>query len=489
MQNLTVMKKTIFHLLLLSIILFFTDPLFSQNQSGAFTVTGAGYSTAVVTDYQCVGLNPANLGWKRNAHFVNVGFGESSFSIYSEPLKRAFVNELFNSDKVFTEQEKQEAVENFTNTKLQFEGNISGVGISFQDEKIGGFGFTVRERLMWDSNLNEESADILFNGYNAAYFDSLAIEGTDTTGFALNPEKVTQLFEDTRLEMAWFREFNFSYGRLIIKRDKFSIYGGIGFKYIQGYSVFNYSYKDGVINAFSALNPLFDVDYDSYSPSRIENTDYQSIGNGWGLDFGLSVLLIDKLRISLALTDLGKIKWDGNVYQGEDAFLQNFESAGINNYNIFNLDESVAINNLKWGGWEGLENKTTDLPMNFRSGAAFTLNDIFEFGTEFYVPINDVPGSYDKLIFGLGTRISPVKWFRGSIGMVTGGETGTNIPMGISFFPFNNESFSWEIGLAVRDITSFFSQDNPTVSLAFGFLRFSFGELKKKVEPEGTENQ
>ncbi|MBN2173733.1 MAG: hypothetical protein JW731_06360 [Bacteroidales bacterium] len=480
------MKKIFIILFISSVAIISGQLVHGQTQAGAFTVTGAGYSTAVVTDYQCVGINPANLGWKRNSHIMNVGFGEMDFSVYSEPLKRAFVDELFSSTNTFTASEKQEAVENFTNTKLQLEGNVSGFGVSFQDEKIGGFGFIVKERLMWDSNLNEESADILFNGYNAAYFDSLAVEGTDTTGYALNPEKVTQLFENTKLEMAWFREFNLSYGRIIIKRDKFSIYGGIGIKYIKGYSVFNYSYKDGVINAFSALNPLFDVDYDAYSPSYINNTEYQSIGNGWGLDFGITAMLIDKLRISLALTDLGKIKWDGNVYEGEDAFLQNIESSGLDNYNIFSLDDNVAINNLKWGGWEGLDNKTTELPMNFRAGAAFLLNDKFEFGTELYVPANDVPGSYDKVIFGLGTRIQPVKWFRGSIGIVTGGETGTNIPVGISLFPFNNDSFSWEIGLAVKDITSYFSQDDPTVSLAIGFLRFSFGQLIQKTKTEET---
>ena len=461
--------------------------LLAQNQAGSFTVTGAGYSTAVVTDYQCLGVNPANLGWKRNNHVMNVGVGEASFSIYSEPLKRALVDELFNADKTFTQAERDEAVENFTNSKLQLEGNASGFGFSFQDEKIGGFGFAVKERVMWDSNLNEESADILFNGYNADYFDEIVVDTVtgEVTGISNNPQQVASLFEGTRLELLWFREFNFSYGRSFFSSDAVTLYGGIGFKYLKGYSVFNYNYENGAIDVFSALNPLLDVDYDTPSPSEIENNQYQSIGEGYGMDFGISALILNKLRVAFSVTDIGSIKWDGNVYTGENAKLDDIQTSGIDNYNIFSLDDNVAFDNLKWGGWEGLDNKTTDLPTNIRSGAALMLNKKFEFGTEFYIPLNETPGSYDKLIFGIGTRIQPVKWFRGSIGVVSGGATGTDVPVGISFFPFNNESFSWEMGLAVRDITTYFQQDKPTVAFALGLLRFSFGQLDR---PTGEDD-
>lgn len=481
--------KTINQFLFILLMLSLSVTLFAQTQSGPFSVLGSGYSTAIVTDYQCVGLNPANLGWKRNNHLVNLGVGEGVYSVYSEPLKRTLVNELFSTtDEKFTYEEKQEAVQNFTETKLQFEGNVSGVGLSFQDDKIGGFGFAVKERIMWDSFLNEQSADILFNGYNSDYFDSLSvdIETGDTIGICLDPEYVTKLFENTYLEMSWFREFNFSYGRKIIENENFSLYGGIGIKYLVGYSVFNYSYKDGVIKAYSALNPTLNVDYDTPSPSEIDNTEYQSIGSGFGFDFGISALLFKKLRIGLALTDVGQIKWDGNVYEGEDATLNDIETSGLDNYNIFELDDNVAFDHLKWGGWEGLASKTTKLPTNLRFGGAYLLKEKYEFGTELYVPFNDVPGSYDKIIFGLGTRIMPVKWFRGSIGVVAGGATGTNIPVGISFFPFNNNSFSWELGLAVKDITSYFSQSNPTVSVAMGLLRFSFGGVTKSEEKNNS---
>lgn len=279
--------------------------------------------------------------------------------------------------------------------------------------------------------------------------------------------------------MMWFREYNFSYGRTIIEKDNFTIYGGVGFKYLQGYSYFNYSYKDGQFTATSALNPTLNVEYDEPSPSKIENNDYQKIGQGFGFDIGLSALLYQKLRVAISLTDIGSITWDGNVYTGEDADIVDIKSPGIDNYNIFALDDNAAFNNLKYGGWQGLENTTIKLPMSMRTGAAYMLNDVFEFGTEFYIPMNKLPGSYEKLIFGVGTRIMPTKWFRGSIGVTSGGATGTGIPVGISLFPFNNKSFTWELGVAVRDITTYFSQENPTVSIAMGVMRFSFGSLDR----------
>lgn len=471
-------------------LMMVSNKIYSQMQSGAFTVTGAGYSTSVVTDYQCVGINPANLGWKRNSHLLNIGFGESGVSIYSEPLKRALINDLFDNTKRFNNAERQEAVSNFTDAKLQMEGNVGAVGISFQDDKVGGFGFTIRERMMWDSNLNKESADILFNGYNAAYFDTLMVDivSGDTIGLSFNPKQVTDLFEGTRLEVLWFREYNFSYGRSIINHENFSIYAGVGFKYIEGYSVFNYTYKDGVLHAFSALNPTMGVDYSADSPSKINNNDYQAVGKGWGLDFGLAFRLFKNLRVAVSVTDFGKINWDGNVYKGESAVLADLQTGGIDNYNIFELQEALSNDDMKWGEWEGLENKETELPLNFRTGASYLLKNKFEFGTELYLPINQVPGAYDKVIVGFGTRITPVKFIRISAGVVSGGATGTNIPMGISFFPFNNKSFSWELGVAVKDITTYFSQDKPTVSYAMGLLRFSFGSLEKESRFEDSND-
>ena len=43
------------------------------------------------------------------------------------------------------------------------------------------------------------------------------------------------------------------------------------------------------------------------------------------------------------------------------------------------------------------------------------------------------------------------------------------------------------MGIATRDMISFFKQNNPTVSYAFGFLRFSFGS--KEGSTKSSENK
>jgi hypothetical protein len=68
-----------------------------------------------------------------------------------------------------------------------------------------------------------------------------------------------------------------------------------------------------------------------------------------------------------------------------------------------------------------------------------------------------------------------------SLGISSGGKWGTNVPFGVLFYPIKKETNTWEIGFAFRDMTSWFKRDNPTVSFAFGFLRFSFGAKEESA--------
>ncbi len=475
------------------IILFLStsiSSLFSQSISNGFSINTSGFSSAILTDYQTVGLNPANLGWKRNDNLINFGIAQMNYSVYSEPLKRTLVRELFNEkETAFSQDEKDDAAQRFTDTKLQFEGNVSGLGISFQDEKIGGFGLAIRERVMWNSTFSESISNIMFKGYNASYFDSLAvnIEG-DTTGWATNPQLASDILENTKISLVWYREYNLSYGHSIVNSENISIYGGLGIKYIEGYNLLNFSYEEGGdYVAYTAVNPAIGITFGS-SPSRVDNNRYQAIGHGWGIDIGLSAFLFQHIRVAVSVLDIGEIKWDKNVYVIKNDFVKNIEDEGMNSFNIFDLQNTEAFENLKWGGWEGVESHTTQLPMNLRTGAAYILKKKYEFGVEMYVPLNESPGAYDKILIGGGARLMPVNWFRGSVGVVSGGNTGTSVPVGISFFPFNRSSFTWEIGIATNDITTFFQQDKPTVSLAFGLFRFSFGNLAKNETPNSSND-
>jgi hypothetical protein len=152
-------------------------------------------------------------------------------------------------------------------------------------------------------------------------------------------------------------------------------------------------------------------------------------------------------------------------------------SPGILNYNIFNAGQFIKTDGLPGdsNSWGGLKSKRVSLPTVFRGGASIRPIPQLEAGFDIVVPIKtDVPGAMDKQVLGFGLHYSPVKWIDLSTGCVTGGAIGTNIPLGISFFPVRNEKATWEIGLSTRDIPVFFKKSDFMASVAIGFIRVGF---------------
>ncbi len=469
------MKKLLFS----GIVLFLSaGSLLAQTEISAFSATGGAYSTTFLTDYQCLGVNPANLGWTRNDHLVNLGLFELTMSIYSEPLTRSeVIHDLFNNDDwIDTPSEQETAVKKFTDARLLGIGDFMYLGISYQNDKIGGFAFNVRERLFWNSRLNDKAASFLFRGYDDPYFD--AWNQAEGFGYSTNPGYASTVYKGTDQHFLQTREFSLGYGRKLIDiDDDVTWYGGVAVKYILGFAGVQY-YQDesGALAAFSALSPVYDVDYGTPTPSAVTGSGMKKVGSGFGFDLGTTFRYKD-LKVAAAVNDIGSINWDGNVYEGNDVKVYKCETDGINNYNIFEQGELIVTDNAPDdpNEWDGIENKEVKLPMNLRGGVSYKFLEGLEVGADIYIPLGDkVPGAHESPIFGIGTHYSPVKWMDLSAGVMTGGEFGTNVPLGITFVPANSETNSWTLGLATRDITTLFTKDNPTLSVCFGFLRFSF---------------
>ena len=461
--------------------------LFAQTEISAFSSTGGAYSTTFLTDYQCLGVNPANLGWTRNDHKINFGIFELTTSIYSEPLtKEEVFNDLFsNEDWIDTQSEKETAVEKFTDARLLGIGDFMYFGISYQNDNIGGIAFNIRERLFWNSLLNDKAASFLFRGYDDPYFD--AFNQSEGYGYSTNPGYASTVYKGTDQHFLQTREFSLGYGRQLLEiDDDITWYGGIALKYILGFAgVQYYQNESGELAAFSALSPVYDVDYGTPTPSAVTGDGMKKVGSGFGFDIGTTFRYKD-LKVGLAVNDIGSINWDGNVYEGNDTKVYSCETDGINNYNLFEQGELIVTDNAPDdpNEWEGLENKDMKLPMNLRGGASYRILDKLEVGADVYVPLGDkVPGKFESTIFGLGAHYDPVKWLQLSVGLVSGGDFGVNLPIGVTFIPIHNDKRSWSMGLATRDLMTWLSQEDPTVSLCFGFLRFSFGQK------EGSGNQ
>lgn len=495
--------------LLFALLAFVILPAnYAQFESSSFTSTGRGGATTFATDYQAIGINPANLGWEYKFDSKKVAFGlsEMTYSLHSEALSKEDLRSSFkdvingNGDD-FTYAEKVQAAQDFANTGLAFNADLGSFGIAFMSEKVGGIGFRINDKIQFYSMLGQDASDLFFKGRTSNYFDLLTY--VDTTGLvndtsviantgnlstdsaqniisgqASVPLNFSKLFADSKIAMSWTREYNLSYGRKLFGLDStFMLYGGVGVKFVQGLALLDMESDGSTLTAFSATSPVFGIDYGTAAignPSAITepNSGFMPVpvGKGWGFDIGFNAVIKNKLKLGFSITNIGSITWDGNVYTAKDTLLYDTENAGLNGYNVINqLGDLVGDEGIF--SWDGLASKKVNLPTVFRAGASLRFNDKIELGCDLLLPTNTVPGSLEGAMFGLGADITPVRWLNLSGGFVTGGNYDFQIPIGITLIAKNG---SYEMGVASRDAITFFAQNGPTLSLSTGFMRFRF---------------
>ena len=123
---------------------------------------------------------------------------------------------------------------------------------------------SIRSRVSWSSNFNAEFSEMLFQGSQASYFDSLIyVDGIDTamvanngsyndstgnviSGHAAIPLNLSEILNGTYLRLSWNREYHLGYGRQILNLDSnVIVYAGVGAKYIQGLAFFDLSSENG----------------------------------------------------------------------------------------------------------------------------------------------------------------------------------------------------------------------------------------------------
>jgi len=266
---------------------------------------------------------------------------------------------------------------------------------------------------------------------------------------------------------------------------------GVNFKYLSGYAMSRYYQdEDGELIGTASLSPSFNVEFSGDGVyegdvDKIVGNDHNAVGSGFGFDIGASFLIIQKLRVGLAVNDIGSITWTKNVYKAVDGNVWRIDTPGIDNYNIFQQGQLIDADNGPPPAdttFVGIAEIKMNLPMHFRGGASYEFNKWIEAGFDVYVPLGEkVPGNFEATVFGIGTRVNPASWVQLSISIVNGGKLGTNMPFGVTFYPLRNDNVTWEVGFATRDMLTWFSQNNPTVSFASGFLRFSFGKTKQSA--------
>jgi hypothetical protein len=467
---------------------FISLAIHSQGEMSAFTSTGrAGVSTTMVRDYQASGINPALLGlFETNADdlsrdkMFSFGLAESAVSANSDALARPELRSNFFSPTVFqgapqlSAQEKLDAAAQFASAGFALNADVLLMGFAFQPQKnIGGFSLSVKDRFSSSAKFNETGAGIMFRGYNySEYFDSLSINGSDTTGFSSQPKNFSELFSGTRIQLNWFREFNFSYGRYVLNGDKMKLYGGVGFKFMMGVGFLDMDVNNG-FKAVSAMGPVFHIDYGSMStPSSVSGGGLTSVGRGFGTDAGLLFTFgyAQEFKIGISIADFGSIRWNGNVYLGNDTTLNNLSDHGFDSYNFISEAQTV-VGDSGIFSWAGSTDYAVSLPSKLRIGGSYQVNNYLEVCGDAIIPLNHAAGNFSSGLYALGLDFKLPKFFRFSTGFSLSNDFGFNIPLGIYL---RSGRGNYEMGIASRDLITFLTKTTPTLSIAMGLLRFHF---------------
>ncbi len=170
--------------------LLLATPNFAQIENGAFTAAGSGVATPFVTDYQALGINPANLNLPlefEGKRFA-MGYMEGGFSLFSEFFSKEQLRaNLYQRDfETLTREEKLDLAQQFADAPLIFDLDITTFGIGLNTQMAGGFAFSMKERMDIQTQFGSQVSDLLFLGSTAPYFDQLVLSSGDTIANSSN---------------------------------------------------------------------------------------------------------------------------------------------------------------------------------------------------------------------------------------------------------------------------------------------------------------
>jgi hypothetical protein len=464
--------KTIRLALLTSLGLAAATSLQAQSELNSYSIVGrGGVANTFASDYQAIGINPANMARMNNA-LVAFTIGEGGVGVASESLtRRQIADFLRSSNQALTTADKQQLARAFTSDNtLNLNADLTTVAVSAYIPVLGNVAFSNRQRLAGHMALNKNAAEILFLGQEAPVYANY------------NPATsplISESLSGTQFQGTWYNEFNFAFARRLIDLPLFRLSGGVGYRYIQGVGIVDVRIEPGKIEAYSAMSPIFDIDYGKLVNNQAFNLEQrasglQPVGKGNGFDLGVAMEAGKMLRASLSITDMGHMTWEGNLLTGSDQKLKKLQSNGVSSNDF--LTEATRIFASGTDSvivYQPSQEHTANLPTKLRAGAGLRITDRLEVGLDVTLPLNEVAGNITSPFVGAGIDFKPTKYLRLSSGVSGGAGYGFALPFGIAF-----TTSIYEFGLSTRDVPGLLADKNPYASVAAGFVRFRFGDIK-----------
>lgn len=459
--------------LLLSLLLACSLAATAQIDMGIPAATGkGGAATAMLGNYDAIGINPANLGWHDNYKFsftvVNVGMSAQSRAIDFPMLRKAFLN----PQDTFTQAQKHDLATRFaTPDGFNFSANVNWFAASVHFKKFGGLAVNIRDRAFSHVTLSPTAADILFNGVNAEKYQDSSYSG----------QAMSKVLDGTRLTMLHYRELNIAYGRKLFglgvksanDEQPVEFFGGIGFKKLWGLGNIDIRIDDGILTGHSSMTTKYEVRYGNIQNFTPQNSGrlFNAVGTGTAFDFGFSAIINAKHCAAVSFIDLGKIKWTDNVLQASDTLMPDLDSSNTG-FNSWDLNSQASLFMADLINYKPGESYVMQLPSRMRLGYALKVNEHIHLGADLVVPLNKTLYNIQSPYIAVGGE-AKFGVLRVHAGFAGNKQIGWNVPCGVTIGPLG----FLELGLATGDVLTYFAKtNNPNMSFALGLIRFNFGK-------------
>lgn len=450
---------------------------FAQIDMGMPTATGkGGASTAILKNWDALGINPSNLGWYDN-YLLSVGVFNFGITAHSDAFQSKTLRQaLMNPTDTFNAADKNFYAKTFnTPNALNLQAHLNWAAFSLYFPKMGGLAFGLRDRTFAHVGLNKNAADLIFLGQNAPFLQ-------DTNSFN---KTLGQLFDSTKISFLHYRELNIGYGRRIFHsgtedekgNPAFQLYAGIGVKVLWGFSSLNAKAENGVMSGNASFSTNYNINYSAINNFTPQSTSllFNANGTGMAFDAGASIILKSKWRFAASVTDIGSISWTNNQLITSDTVMgiPDTTNNGINSWDVASQGSFSFANNGLFNYQPGSDFKTT-LPSRLRMGAGFRL-DKFEAALDVVVPLANKELNLSSPYMAIGCEYNFLGWLKLSAGFSGNTDMGWSVPVGLVV----GIGGVIEVGAATGDILTFVDKSkDPYLSAAFFALRVNVKKFK-----------
>ncbi|MDF2456097.1 MAG: hypothetical protein K0R51_2090 [Cytophagaceae bacterium] len=484
----------------LCFFLFLNTTVFAQIENAAYNATGrAGVGTTMLTDYQAIGVNPANIGirYAETKNFT-VGLFEGTGNVFLQGVKTSEINEFIqsgsNSDSLDYFQ-RLEGAKKFSGKAFGANVDVMPIGFAYNNDKIGSFAFNMKTSFRYFMDFNLNFTQFAFSSATALNLFPQLITGNQDTvandpnqyqnyinnnggikaGYNKDGLSLGSILNNSSYKLHWTTEYALGYGRKIVSLDEqHALYAGVAVKFVQGFGYVDISAKNGRINGVASYMPSL-TQLDSLLNIRTAeqaNSYYKPVGQGLGFDIGVTAEVFHDIRVGASVVNIGSITYRDNVYNVSDTV---FTTVDYNSDFLGGFDKIVK--------WERRGSVVVPLATQLRIGAsAMFAERRIQVGVDYVQPLNNAAGNYNTAVWALGGDFFVLPWLRLSTGTSIGGNiasvsqgysTRVAIPFGIGIVL--GEDGGFEMGISTRDVSTYFiGQSSPLYSAAIGLVRLRF---------------